>query len=103
MPSMQFPFKLFVILSLVQVFRFFVSSNPIILTLVVVILLLSFKAKLMFEYPMLAAIAVGIYVLILIGLVFWALLLYLILEALIWWGLLFAIKDWLKGRLDNPS
>jgi hypothetical protein len=92
-------FTLFLIISFIQIFKFFVNDHPLILGLFIFALAIIFRIKLVFSYPLLGFFVVLIFILISIQQTFWGLLIYyVLLEGMFWLRFLFAIKDWLQGK-----
>lgn len=92
-------FVVFLIISFIQIFKFFVTDHPLIVGLFMFALVIIFRIKLMFSYALLAFFIVLIFVFISIGQIFWGLLIYyVLLEGLFWVSFLFAIKGWLQGK-----
>ena len=92
-------FTIFLVISFIQLFKFFVTDNPLIIGLFMFALVIIFRIKLMFSYTLLAFFILLVFIFISIRQVFWGLLIYyVLLESLFWLAFLFAIKKWLQGK-----
>jgi len=91
--------NLAVIMAGVQLFKFFVTGEPMAVSIFLVVMLVAFRARLMIDYWLLALLEFLIFACVfVIRQVFLGLLLYYIIEGLLWWGLIFGVKFWAQEK-----